>query len=269
MCKIVNAAFLPVPLPFFENEALKTDSPYKRLDEAMRIAAKNIKKSKPHTIVIFSRYRWTLEDAIGISPQPRLQGVLPFCSEKPVVVGAESDLILSKELKKQAYRMGIPLVDILSNLPTISTNDYLLHHSAAIPLYYLQEAGLGNTQIVRLTIGRLSYEEIYTFGRLMQTVAANTNRKVAIIGAANLLSTAETIKGIKNRDANYALMTALADCNPRILNDIGYSNQDVYTLRAAAFIMGTISGTDYAVESHYYENINTTHYGLVQFKMKK
>lgn len=269
MGKVVSAAYFPVPFYIFEDPSENTQQIFNGVKKAIIEAAANIKKSNPQTIIILSRYRWTLDDAIGISPQARLQAILGENTENPITFGAESDSTFILELKRQCYRMGIPLSDILNNLPTISTEDYQLHRSAAIALYYLQQAGLGNKQIVRLTMGHLSYEELYTFGKLLQITAEKCNRRIAIIGASNLLSPRMSARntGHKVSDINYAVMTALADCSPKVLTDLGYPQEEFYALRTAAFVMGATSGLKTTLETHYYEVIKDHAYGVIQFKV--
>lgn len=269
MGKVVSAAYFPVPFYIFEDPSEKTQQEFQGVKNAIIKAAENIKRSNPQTIIILSRYRWTLDDAIGISPQSRLQAILGEDTDNPIRLGAECDSIFSLELKRQCYRMGIPLTDILSNLPTIHQDDYQLHRSAAISLYYLQQAGLAHKQIVRLTMGRLSYEELYTFGKLLQITAEKCNRRITIIGASNLLNPSTAARNIahKNADINYTLMTALADGNPKVLNEIGYPQEEFYALRTGAFVMGAMSGLKSTLEEHYFETIKDHAYGVVQFKM--
>ena len=73
--KIVSVSYWPAPLAYFE-DLPKSKATYKELTAAMKEAAIHIKDSHPQTIVILSRYRYTLRDAIGYSPQPRLRGAL-------------------------------------------------------------------------------------------------------------------------------------------------------------------------------------------------
>lgn len=269
MSKIVSATFFPVPLQRFERaQETKTVAAFAGLEKAMLDTALQIKDSHPQTIILLSRYKLTLDDAIGISPQARLRGALDLGkNHPPITVAAETDHIFSRELRKQSGRMGIPLLDILDNLPTLSTDDYLLHPSAVLPLYYLEKAGMNTKQIVRLTMGRISYEEMYTFGRIIQKTAEECKRKVAVIVSSNMLSPRPVDPNDNSLDLNLTAMQALADQKPKLLNDIGYPPQDRLCFRAAAFILGVIGGLNAIPTIHHYELIQDIGYGLMHYKI--
>ena len=262
--KIVSVSYWPAPLAYFE-DLPKSKATYKELTAAMKEAAIHIRDSHPQTIVILSRYRYTLRDAIGYSPQPRLRGALQPSGGAPITLGMETDDFFNHVMLRLGERMGIPLVSILDHMPTISTDDYFLHHTAAIPLHFLGEEGLGNKQIVRLTMGRLSYEELYTFGRLMQMAAQQSGRRIAVVGSANLVPARLVNQEDVSVDKNIALMNALADCRPQALHELGYPVEDEYAFRTAAFVLGAVSGLKAAVQTHHYSTISGQSYGLVQY----
>ncbi|WP_251441498.1 hypothetical protein [Veillonella intestinalis] len=265
--RIVSVSYWPAPLRYYE--AVATDrSAYDEVIGAMEEAAQAIKASKPQTILILSRYQHTLNDALGFSPQARLRGAIPLANGTTFTVGLETDRVFNQALQQQSERMGIPLTSILDSLPIISTDDYLLHHTATIPLHVLTEQGLGNKQIVRLTMGRLSYEELYTFGKVVQLAAESSGRRVAVIGSANLLPN-HWVNGIdKNLDTNITLMQSLGDQQPRLLQELGYPIGEDYSLRTAAFVLGAVSGLKGSVETHHFSSVNGETYGLVQYKLK-
>ena len=269
MGQVTGVAFFPAPMRFMQtaDKSLRTD--FAALDGKMREAAANIKKGNPQTIVLLSRYRLILPDALGITPQSRLRGVLDVDDGTSLTVGAAVDQLFGTELKKQCYRMGLPLEDILSNVATLSPEHYLLHESAVIPLYYLQEAGLAGKQIIRLTIGRLTYEELYTFGRLMQVVAEKSGRRIAVVGAANLLPVPDTKRADNRLDLNLMALSALADRKVGLLTEVGYPPDDVTCFRVIAFLLGALGGLDASLDIHYYETVRNGGYGLMQYSVKK
>ncbi|MBS7079310.1 MAG: hypothetical protein KH079_06455 [Veillonella seminalis] len=244
-------------------------SAYNEVISAMEQAAAAIKASKPQTILILSRYQLTLNDAIGYSPQSRLRGAIPLSNGTTFTVGMETDSVFNGALLKHSERMGIPMTSILDSLPIISTDDYFLHHTATIPLHFLSDQGLGNKQIVRLTMGHLSYEELYTFGKVVQLAAQSSGRQVAVIGSANLLPNHWVNGEDKNLDTNINIMYALGDQQPRELQNIGYPPGEEYTLRTAAFVLGAVSGLKATVGTHYFSSVSGESYGLMQYNVPK
>lgn len=266
--RIVSVSYWPAPLHYYE--AVATDrSAYNEVISAMEQAAAAIKASKPQTILILSRYQLTLNDAIGYSPQSRLRGAIPLSNGTTFTVGMETDSVFNGALLKHSERMGIPMTSILDSLPIISTDDYFLHHTATIPLHFLSDQGLGNKQIVRLTMGRLSYEELYTFGKVVQLAAQSSGRQVAVIGSANLLPNHWVNGQNKNLDTNINIMYALGDQQPRELQNIGYPPGEEYSLRTAAFVLGAVSGLKATVGTHYFSSVSGESYGLMQYNVPK
>ena len=144
-----------------------------------------------------------------------------------------------------------------------------MHHTATIPLHFLAEQGLGNKQIVRLTMGRLSYEELYTFGKVVQLAAEASGRQVAVIGSANLLPNHWVNGRDKNLDTNINVMYALGDQQPRVLQTLGYPPGEEYSLRTAAFVLGAVSGLKATVGTHHFSSVAGETYGLIQYDVKK
>lgn len=268
MGKVVSAAFFPAPLQVIPEIGRNDSALFGALDTSMKQAAGRIKAANPQTVVILSRYKFTLADAIGMSPQARLRGTLDGYGAPGIAVGAETDHILSQEIRRQSSRMGIPIVDILGNMPTLSTQDYLLHYTAVLPLHYLHEAGLGGKQIVRLTMGRLSYEELYTFGKTLQLAAEASRRNIAVIGSANMMSPHGASVNDEKLDFNVLGMKALADRKPALLQNIGYPPEEEYCFRVISFILGAVSGLTAAPDTHFYDTIKGTGYGLMQYAMR-
>lgn len=268
MGQVVSAAYFPVIPEALKSIGQKKQALYNGMHETMQAAALAIKESKPQTIVILSRYRFTLADAIGISPQARLRGNLESVGDPTISVGYDTDNIMSKEIRRFANRMGIPIVDILGTIPTVYHDDHLLHTSAVLPLHYLHEAGIGNKQIVRLTMGRLSYEELFALGQTMQRAAASANKKIAVITAANLLPVRGVTHTQNNLESNLHLMQALGDRKGAMLHELGYPPEEEYAIRSAAFILGSISGLKAKPNIYRYETIAYIGYGLMQYQIE-
>ncbi len=266
---IVSAAFFPVPLCVYKSIGKENHPLFLQMHEAMQKAAEAIKKSNPQTVVVLSRYRFTLADAIGISPQARLRGNLENHGDSSIAVGYDTDLTLTREIRRYGDRMGIPIVDILSSIPTVYHDDHLLHYSAVLPLHYLQQAGLGSSrQLVRLTMGRLSYEEMFAFGQTMQKAAVAANRRVAIITAANMLPVRPITKNDGSLDSNLVAMQAMGDKKPILLHQLGYPPEEEYAFRCIAFLLGSVSGLNAKPNIYRYETINDKGYGLMQYNIE-
>ena len=156
--KVVSASFWPAPIEVFDKSSAQ-QAKYGDLEAAMVSTAKAVKEAKPQTIIVMSRYKFTLQDGVGYSPQAQLRGSVEDGAGNVYKIGMATDNLMNKAMIRQGNRIGVPLENILDSMPTISLKDYQLHHTAVIPLYYLAQAGLESCQIVRLTLGKLSYAD--------------------------------------------------------------------------------------------------------------
>lgn len=253
-----SASFWPVLKP-----VEKASADYKELHQQLLQAATEVVKGKPQTIIMMSQYQYMLPDAIGYSPQARLEGHYEVSDGPTIKVGLETDAKLSQQILREGERFGIPFMNILDHMPSLGMQDYFLHESATIPLWYLQQAGLKQAQIVRLTMGALSYEELYTAGKVVQLAVQKSGRRVAVLGASNLLQT-HLVNGVNRHvDMNLQIMAALGDQSLALLQEIGYPQE--FTLRTAAFVLGTVSGLSMKVDAHTYQEIGLEAFGMVQY----
>jgi AmmeMemoRadiSam system protein B len=88
-----------------------------------------------------------------------------------------NDLMMIQELKAAAadHRIGIREL----------TRDYPLDHGAAVPLYYLREAGWQGPTVVAGFTEQSNHEHL-AFGRLIAQSAFSLNRRVAVIASGDL-----------------------------------------------------------------------------------
>lgn len=265
--KVVSASFWPAPLAVFEkNSAQKAE--YGALEAAMVNAAAAVKATKPQTIIVMSRYKFTLQDGVGYSPQAQLRGSVEDSAGNVYKIGMATDNLLNKALIRQSNRIGVPFENILDSMPTISLKDYQLHHTAVIPLYYLAKAGLESCQIVRLTLGKLSYEELYTLGLVVRNAAAAVGRRVAVVSSADLPAVGVTdYEKADNEVISRCVMQALTQQQISYIQEVGYPPKEEYACRAAAFLLGTISGFKATSQALFNGVIKDRYYGLVNFEL--
>lgn len=264
--QVVSVSFWPVPNL---GGSQKDSQAYGTLIQQMRLLAKAVKATKPQTVVVFSRYQYMLPDAVGYSPQPRLRGELTVDNDTMASLGIETDSILLNRIISKSRLFGVPLMNILEQMPTLSVSDYLLHPTALIPLYFLKEAGIGAKQIVRLTVGRISYEDLYTLGCVLVSASQDTSRRVAIIGAGNLLPTRTINREDVSIEQNALLMQALADKELSYLQEIGYQSADEYVGRVAALLIGAASQSRADLTMHMYTEIENQRMGLLHYVTKE
>lgn len=123
-----------------------------------------------------------------------------------------------------------------------------LDHGALVPLYYLHKAGFKG-QIVHMSVGMLSYEEMYTLGKAVQSAIGMVDKKVAVIASGDLshrltpeapngfspqgqIFDQEIVAALKNID-----IKAILNMDRKLIAEAGECG-----LRPITFLMGVLGG---------------------------
>jgi AmmeMemoRadiSam system protein A len=149
------------------------------------IAAKRIKEEKPDTIVIITPHGPVFSDAVSISINSELIGSFKNFGRPDVALKYQNDLEIIDLIIKEWEKNRLPFVQINTELSKrfgISTE---LDHGALVPLYYVEKE-INNIKIVHITIGFLSYEELFTFGECINKAIKESGKKVVILTSGDL-----------------------------------------------------------------------------------
>jgi AmmeMemoRadiSam system protein B len=63
--------------------------------------------------------------------------------------------------------------------------DLKLDHGVLVPMYYLNQAGV-EAPLVPITMGMLTYEDLYKFGKILQLLTDKLGYKTALIASGDL-----------------------------------------------------------------------------------
>ena len=149
-----------------------------------------------------------------------------------------------------------------------------LDHGAVIPLHYLSRAGFRG-QVVHLSVGFLSYPEMYAFGKAVQGAIESTRQKVAVVASGDLshrltpdapagyspqgrLFDERIIQCLQSMDVK-----SLFGLAPDLVEEAGECG-----LRPIFFLLGTLDGLEAASEILSYEGPFGVGYGVAVFNIK-
>lgn len=152
---------------------------------AVERVAETIRDANPQTIVLITPHGPVFPDSICISVHPRLRGHLAQFGVPEVVLGFETDHHLVRHIVKQSNRLGVNLLELTDEVANQYRVSLELDHGALVPLYFLHKAGFKG-QLVHLSVGMLSYEEMYTFGKAVQAALGAAGSKAAVIASGDL-----------------------------------------------------------------------------------
>lgn len=274
MEKLTICALMPHP-PIMVPEIGKGElNKIKDTVAAAEKAAKMIKDENPQTIVLITPHGPFFKDAVSISIHPRLKGNFGRFGEPDVSLGFETDDLLTRHILKKTDLLGINLVELTDDMARDYRLSLDLDHGALVPLYYLHKAGFKG-QLVHISVGMLSYEEMYTFGKAVQMAIGASVKRVAVIASGDLSHrlTPDAPAGYSPRagDFDKQVMQAVKDVNVKALFKI---EKDLIEeagecgLRPIFFLMGVVGGMEAAGELLSYEAPFGVGYGVAVITAK-
>ena len=271
---MTGCALLPHP-PIMLSEVGGAESDRVRNSAvAAEAAAKFLIQNKPSTIVIITPHGPAFSDAVGINMSPVLRGSLASFGASEVAVTFETNNLLAQNIVKQAERLGVSLVQLDEQLAQEHRFSLQLDHGAVIPLYYLYKAGFRG-QVVHLTVGLLTYPEMYAFGKAVQGAIAITRQNTAVVASGDLSHRltpgAPAGYSPKGRIFDEQIMEliramdvkAMFSIEPDLVEEAGECG-----LRPLFFLMGTLDGMDAEPEILSYEGPFGVGYGVAVFAIK-
>lgn len=161
-----------------EKEAQKTIDGVVKLSEEIRGLS-------PETLVIVSPHGTAFRDAVSILGEKTLRGSFSNFGHGEIYYEYNNDIELVNEIILEADKRNIPIVEINSKTAEQYNVTDELDHGALVPLYFLSKA-IDDINIVSITYGFLSGEELFRFGEVIANAVENTNRRTILIASGDL-----------------------------------------------------------------------------------
>lgn len=275
MKKLVGCALMPHPPIMIPEVGRDELVKIKATVSAAEKVAQMIKENNPQTIILITPHGPVFDDAASITVHPRLRGTLAAFGVPDIALGFETDGLLVRHILKKADRLGIHLVELTDDLAKTHRFSLQLDHGALVPLYYLSQAGFKG-QLVHISIGMLPYEEMYTFGKAVQSVIGTVDKRVAVIASGDLSHrlTAEAPAGYDPMGAEFDRQVleavkamdvkALLNMDRELIERAGECG-----LRPICFLMGVLGGLDAASKILSYEGPFGVGYAVAWFELVK
>ncbi len=136
-------------------------------------------------LVFITPHGPVFRSAVSIIVRDELYGDFRDFSNPQIKFKEKSDTFFSEKLFKNAKRDDLSL-QILKKEDLLNYGiDNELDHGIMVPLYYLKKAGI-NLPIIPISIGFISYQELYDLGKKISETAADEGYKIAVIASGDL-----------------------------------------------------------------------------------
>ncbi len=273
MTYLVGCALLPHPPIMLPEVGGAESDRVQKSAQAAEAAALFLLQKNPSTIVVITPHGPAFRDAVGINVSPVLRGNLASFGAPGVAVSFETNNLLAQNIIRQSERLGVSLAILDEHLSQQYRFSLQLDHGAVIPLHYLYKAGFRG-QVIHLSVGFLTYPEMYTFGKAVQGAIEMGRQKVAVVASGDL-----SHRLIPEAPAGYSPSGRIFDDQiMELLHFMDVKSMFVIDLkmveeagecglRPIFFLMGTLDGLDAEAEILSYEGPFGVGYGVVIFSL--
>lgn len=273
MNSLVGCALMPHPPIMIPEIGRQEKNNVQKTVAAVRKAADFLKSANPQTVIIISPHGALFPDAVGVNVHPRPRGSFAAFGVPDISMGFETDVLLVHKIQREADRLGVNLLELDDDLAKMYRFSLQLDHGALIPLYYLHKAGFRG-QIVHLTVGLVSYEEMYTFGKAVQIAIQSGGRKTAVIASGDLSHrlTRDAVTGYNPLGADFdkQVVDALASMDVKALFKLDrkfIEDAGECGLRPIFFLLGVLGGLSAQSEMLSYEGPFGVGYAVFLFRV--
>lgn len=153
---------------------------------ALSAISSELLASEPDCIVFLTPHGNVFQDSLSYLTTAQLQGDLNDFGWSDSWTSLDNDLQLMQSIAAQAEKMDLHLLAVTPDLAVRYHLKKNLDHGILVPMYFLQQAGMGKIPIVAISIGLLGNEELYQFGKTIQEASDQLGRRIAILASGDM-----------------------------------------------------------------------------------
>jgi len=154
---------------------------------AMRVLAKRISETHPHTVVIASPHNLRLVSRIAVVVSENASGTLRGVPNGSVSLRARCDIDFGRILVRQAEKEGLPVVGANYGTATGSSSDMQMDWGTLVPLWFILKERKLKPKILIVTPSReIPLRTNFVFGQLLgRLMNEDRERKFVFIASAD------------------------------------------------------------------------------------
>lgn len=153
--------------------------------EGLRCFANRLIDTRPELLLFVTPHGPVFHEGLSIFTVSKLTGDFRHFGAPQVKIEADNYIPLARKILSEANSSNFPLIE----LDEVSIYRYrlkpVLDHATMVPLFYFQEAGL-KIPMVLISIGMLSYKELFQFGKLLLKCVMDEGKRTAMVASGDL-----------------------------------------------------------------------------------
>ncbi|MBZ4688518.1 MAG: hypothetical protein PWQ96_928 [Clostridia bacterium] len=185
MGEIVFAGFVPHPPLIVKEIGGREIEKVKKTVNAIEEWAESLASQEPDVLIFITPHATVFQDAIGINMEPELKGSFASFGAPGVKFHKKNDLSLASAIRNKALQKDITIASIDSDLAREYRIETALDHGTMVPLYYIEKKGV-DFPLVVISMGFLTFKELYSFGIALKDAVQESDLKVGIVASGDL-----------------------------------------------------------------------------------
>lgn len=154
--------------------------------EAMHNMSRELLATEPDCIVFLTPHGNVFRDCISYLSEERLEGDLGDFGQPNIRTSLPNDLALLESIADLAAEKGPEFIGVNKEIARRHQLKAQLDHGIMVPLYFLQQAGMGELPILAISIGLLDNHALYSFGQLIQEASNRLGRRAAVVASGDM-----------------------------------------------------------------------------------
>lgn len=219
--------------------------------DGMEKMALAVKEAGPELIIFVTPHGTVFRDAFSISLQNPLQGDFQSFGAGQVRFHEVNDRPMGEEIIRLAAGQGMPVVGLDADTAQKYGISLKLDHGITVPLYFLKKNGI-ECPILPISIGFLSFQEHYQFGKIIRQAIKNLARRTVFVASGDLSHrlTQDAPAGYHPQGEKYDRLlinllkkkdvTGILDLDPGFVEQAGECG-----LRSFIMLLGALDGLDF------------------------
>lgn len=154
--------------------------------QAMQKITGELLASGPDSVLFLTPHGNVFSDCITYLAQENLAGDLGDFGQPDIRTSHANDRQLLEAITNPATDRDLAFIGINAVLAEKHKLKTRLDHGIMVPLYFLEQAGMGDLPVAAISIGLLNNLELYSFGQIIQEVSNHLNKRVAVIASGDM-----------------------------------------------------------------------------------
>ncbi len=185
MGKILSGYLFPHPPIIVEEIGRGEEIKAKETVKGCQALAKDIAHISPNTIIVITPHGPLFRDAISISTEENLIGNFRNFGNRNLNFEFENNVQLVNKIVERAHKENIIMAEIDKDFAKTYNIDLKLDHGTLVPLYFVNKE-YKDFKLVHITYGLLSPQELFKFGKIIQSAVLELEEETIMIASGDL-----------------------------------------------------------------------------------